>query len=178
MIRKSEKVTIDEAYEKRGKLGMSKEEIQEKILEKENGERFSDLRSGIVFSWKKQENGTKKLMSRLPNGKVLFLDWSENEEEVKIDIPYICVVYEPDVNPDGTPAKQAYARVICPEYIPKIVKKPNGIVYMIWKDQKGKTRRTMPGPSRDADHRVVEAVKEMEKKGFEEVRIIYTKNKK
>jgi hypothetical protein len=178
MKRKSEKITVDEAYEKRGKLGMSKDELQEKILDKESGERFSDLRSGIVFSWKMQDNNTKKLMSRLPNGKVLFLDWSENEEEIKIDVPYICVVYEPESNPDGTPAKQAYARVICPEYQPKIVVKPNGIIYMIWKDQKGDTRRTMPGPSKSPEHRIISAVKEMEKKGYEDVRLIFTKNKK
>ena len=116
-------------------------------------------------------------MSRLPNGKILFLDWSETEDEIKIDSPYICVVYEPETNPDGTQARQAYARIICEEYMPKITIHKDGVVHMIWKDQKGNTRHTMAGPCNSFEGRLMEAVKQMENRGYEEVRLIFLKNK-
>lgn len=176
MKRKSEKISIDKAAELKGELGTTKEQLAEKICLKED-ERFCDLWSCIIFSWKEQPNNKKKLMSRLPNGKVLFLDWSENDEEIKIDSPYICVVYEPELNPDGSQARQAYARVICEEYMPKITIRKDRVVHMIWKDQKGATRHTMPAPRNSFEERVVDAVKQMENKGYEECRLVFLKNK-
>lgn len=176
MKRKIKKINIDKAVELKGELGTSKEKLAERIYTK-GDERFSDLWSCIVFSWKEQSKGKKKLMSRLPNGKILFLDWSEEEEEIKIDTPYICVIYEPEVNPDNTPAKQAYARVICEEYMPKITIHKDGTVHMIWKDQKGETRHTMPGPYNSFEERLMDAVKQMEKKGYEEIRVVFLANK-
>lgn len=177
MKRKSKKIGIDKADDLKGELGTSKEKLVERISSKGNG-RFSDLWSGIIFSWKEQPGGKKKLMSRLPNGKILFLDWSENDEEIKIDSPYICVVYEPETNPDGTQARQAYARVICKEYMPKITIHKDDVVHIIWKDQKGVTRHTMPGIHNSFEDRLMDAVKQMEKKGYEEIRMIFLKNKK
>ena len=177
MKKTSKKISIDKADELKGELGTSKEKLVERIYLK-GDERFSDLWSCIIFSWKEQPGGKKKIMSRLPNGKILFLDWSENEDEIKIDSPYICVVYEPETNPDGTLARQAYARIICEEYMPKITVHKDGVVHMIWKDQKGNTRHTMPGIKYNSfGERLTDAVKQMENKGFEEVRLVFLKNK-
>ena len=176
MKKKSNKISIDKAVELKGELGTSPEKLVERIYLKED-ERFCDLWSCIIFTWKIQPNGKNKLMSRLPNGKILFLDWSENDEEIKIDSPYICVVYEPETNPDGSQARQAYARIICEEYMPKITINKGGVVHMVWKDQKGNTRHTMPGIHNSFEERLMDAVKQMESKGYEEVRLVFLKNK-
>ena len=66
-------MTIDEAKKKRGKF-VSDEEF-EKMVEERSKELYGDLRT-LEFSWKKQEDSETgkvemKLMSRLPNGKLV-----------------------------------------------------------------------------------------------------------
>ena len=98
----------------------------------------------IIFGWKIQPNGSKKLMSKLPCGKALFPDKSEDVDSIEPSIPYVCLVYEPEENPDGTQAKQAYAKIICEEYIPIIYVPKSRIPVMVWVDKNGRKRNKVP----------------------------------
>ena len=68
----SKKLTIEDAILRRGDFSKTDEEFKQYVEEKKD-ERFKDIRS-LIFSWVPQEDGSKKLMSRLPNGKFVFLD--------------------------------------------------------------------------------------------------------
>ena len=161
------KMDIDTAKEKKGKLGMSNEEF-ETIIHRKQDELFSDLRS-LIFQWKKQESGEKKLMSRLPNGKVVFLDRSDNPEDINTGAPYICAVYERE--------REAFAKVVCEEYQPKIFVPSSRIPHMVYRDEKGNIRRRAP-VANSYEERIVAAIKEMEKLGFPSIKIIFRKNQR
>ena len=136
MTNETKKITIDEAKDKKGKLGISDNEF-EKIVGDKQDELFTDLRS-LIFSWKEQEDTTQKLMSRLPNGKIVFLDRSDDPDTIKTDTPYICAVYERE--------REAFAKIICEEYKPKVYVLPSHMVRIVYKTDKGKTMIKMPGP--------------------------------
>ena len=141
-ITDSAPMTIDEAKRKL-RLGGEKARIfEEKILEKQD-DQFSQLMS-IIFGWKIQTDGSKKMMSKMPNGKALFPDKSEDVDKIESGIPYICLVFEPEVNPDGTTAKQAYAKIICEEYIPIIYVPKSRMPVMVWTDKSGRKRNKVP----------------------------------
>jgi hypothetical protein len=161
------KYTIEEAKEKKGKLGMSDEDFENLVTGKQD-DLFSDLRS-LIFVWKEQKEGDKKLTSRLPNGKIVFLDRSDVPEETKINVPYICAVYERD--------REAFAKIICEEYRPIIYVLPSHLVNFVYKDQKGKTQVTMPGPQyKSYAEKIMFCVNESEKLGFPEISIRFRGN--
>ena len=168
-MRKSKEIPIDEAKELKGKLGMTDEEFEKLVAEKED-ELFTQLRSGIVFHWQEQENGPPKLMSKLPNGKVVFPDRSEKLEEIKPFIPYICLIYERE--------REAFAKIICEEYEPKIIIHPNRNVTAVWKEKGNKVRRWLVGPLPSFEERVVAAIKRFEELGFTEARIKFVANER
>lgn len=167
---KTTKMDIDEAKEKKGKLGMSENEFEDIITDKQD-ELFSDLRS-LIFEWKSQgKNKDEKLMSRLPNGKIVFLDRSDDPNKIITGSPYICAVYERE--------REAFAKIICEEYKPKIYVLPSHLVNVVYKDEDDKTRRIMPGPQyKSYGERIMYCIKKCEKLGFPEVSIIFRGNRK
>jgi hypothetical protein len=168
MENKLSKMNVDEANERKGKLGMSSDDFEELIRSKQD-DLFTDLRS-LIFQWKVQPNGEKKLMSRIPNGKVVFLDRSDNPEEIKTDTPYICAVYERE--------KEAFAKIVCEEYKPKIYVLPSHLVTIVYRDN-NKTKREMPGPQyKNYEERILYCIKKCESLGFPEVNIEFKGNRK
>jgi len=162
------KIDIDEAKKKKGKLGMSDEEF-ENIVSSKQDDLFTDLRT-LIFQWKKQDDETKKIMSRLPNGKVVFLDRSDNPEDIKTDTPYICAVYERE--------REAFAKIVCEEYKPRIFVLPSHLVRVVYRNEKGETRMIMPGPQHKSyGDRMMYCIKKCEEKGFPEVSIVFRGNR-
>lgn len=161
------KMSVDEAKQRKGQLGVSESEF-EKLIESKQDELFTDLRS-LIFQWKEQSDGEKKLMSRLPNGKIVFLDRSDSPEETNTDTPYICAVYERE--------REAFAKIICEEYRPKIYVLPSHSLTLVYRDQKGKTRHEMPGPQfQSYEEKLVYAIKKCESLGFPEINILFRGN--
>ena len=169
MVIETKKMSVDEAKEKKGKLGMSDEEF-ESIVEGKQDELFTDLRS-LMFQWKEQENGENKLMSRLPNGKVVFLDRSDDPDTINTDTPYICAVYERE--------REAFAKIVCEEYRPKIYVLPSHLVRIVYRDSKGNTRKEMPGPQYNSyEQKMMYCIKKCEELGFPEINIIFRGNRR
>ncbi len=166
---KTTKMDIDEAKQRKGKLGMSNNEFDDIVNEKQD-ELFSDLRS-LIFQWKMQEdNKTKKMMSRLPNGKIVFLDRSDDPEVLKTGTPYICAVFERE--------REAFAKIICEEYTPKIYVLSSHMVNVVYRDSNNKTRRIMPGPQyKSYGERMMYCIKKCEELGFPEVSVIFRGNR-
>lgn len=161
-------MNIEEAKERKGKLGMSDEDF-EKIVEDKQDDLFTDLRS-LIFQWKEQENGEKKMMSRLPNGKVVFLDRSDSPEEIDTDTPYICAVYERE--------REAFAKIVCEEYRPKIYVLPSHLVRLVYKDHKNDTKIEMPGPQyKSYAEKMMYCIKKCESLGFPEASIVFRGNR-
>jgi len=164
------KMDADEAVSKSGTLGTKKEKLLEEIESKQD-ERFRDIRS-LRFGWVKQPiEGSKetetKLMSMLPNGKVVFVDRSQDVTDINIEDPYICMVYERE--------REAFAKILFPEYQPKIYIPPSRIPAMVWRDESGKTHRKLPHGN-TYEERLIQALKEMEKLGFESIKVVFRKN--
>ncbi|GAH23332.1 unnamed protein product, partial [marine sediment metagenome] len=109
-------------------------------------------------------DGSRKLVSKLPNGKIIFPDRSEQIEKVEVGIPYICLVYERE--------REAFAKVCSEEYRPKIFVQSNKLVTMVWRDKSGKVRNKL-FPGNTYEERILLSVKEMEKLGFPSVSIIF-----
>ena len=164
------KISTDSAIERCGKLAMDKDELLNVIDESQN-ERFKDIRS-LSFGWVSQEidgetKKEKKLMTYLPNGKACFLDRSQNIENVIPEDPYICLVYERQ--------REAFAKILSPEFQPHIYIQPTKIVTMVWRDEKGKVMSKMIHENL-YENRIVKAIKEMESKGFEQIKVVFRKN--
>jgi len=174
MKRKTKKIDVDEAVKIKGELGTTRKTIMKRVANKED-KWFCDLWKGIVFGYREQKGGGKKLMARLPSGKYVFPDKSENKKSIKPDTPYICLIYEP-LDDDGNKANAAFARIICEEYMPKITVTPKGIVWMVWKNDKGETEKRMT-VQKSKNYRIAEAYNRFEEMGYEEIRIICVKNK-
>ena len=163
------KISIDEAKKRKGKLGMSDGEF-EGIVENKQDELFTDLRS-LIFQWKEQDDKSKKMMSRLPNGKIVFLDRSDSPDDIKTDTPYICAVFERE--------REAFAKIICEEYKPKIYVLPSHLVRVVYKDKKNNTRKEMPGPQYTSyEEKMMYCVKKCEQLGFPEVTIVFRGNRR
>ena len=158
-------MTIDEAIGKKGVSGKDAETFKSDIASKQDN-LFSDIMS-VVFGWKIQEDGGKKLVSKLPNGKIIFPDRSEQKEKVEPGVPYICLVYERE--------REAFAKICSEEYQPKIFVPSSRMLTMVWRDKSGKIHRKVPVEDTYED-RIVYAMKEMEKMGFQSVRVVFRKN--
>ena len=166
-IGSSKIMTIDEAKKKAGLSGEDGDKFEKEVINKQDG-LFKDIMS-VVFGWKVQPDGSKKLVSRLPNGKILFLDRSERGKNIEPGVPYICLVYERE--------REAFAKVCSEEYQPKIFVPSHKMPVMVWRDKSGKTHRKVPvGDSYEI--RMMAALKEMESLGFPSIRIIFRANQK
>lgn len=167
-------LTIDEAKKKLKLFGDKAEAFEKKISEREDGQ-FNLLMS-IVFGKKLQEDGSRKLMSKMPSGKALFPDRSESLEEIEPGIPYVCLVYDRELNEKGEPGREAFAKIICKEYQPIIyVPATSRIPVLVYTKENGETtRKAYPGKS--YAERMMALLNESEKLGFPSVKIVYRKN--
>jgi len=87
------RLDADEAVKRKG-TGESNEDLLKKIQTSQD-EKFTEIRS-LRFGWVKQpadKNGKceMKLMSTLPNGKVIFPDRSQNLDDILPEEPYMCM---------------------------------------------------------------------------------------
>jgi len=163
----SKVLTIDEAKQIKGVTGDRAKELESDIASKQDS-LFKDMYC-VTFGWKVQEDKSRKLVSKMPNGKILFPDRSENMEEIEPGTPYLCLVYERE--------REAFAKVICEEYQPKIFIPSSRIPHMVWRDEKGTIRRKAPYGS-TYEERIIGAIKEMEKLGFASIKVVFRKNMK
>jgi len=170
-LSKIERIDADEAIKRRGEFGTDNTELLKRI-EKTQDDRFKDIYS-LRFGWRKQpsEDPTKeaeiKLMSLLPNGKIVFVDRSHDEKDIIPEDPYICLVYERP--------REAFAKILFPEYQPKIYITPSRIPAMVWRDSKGRVNRKHPDGN-SYEERIIAAIREMEMLGFESVKLVFRKN--
>lgn len=165
----TQKLDAYDAIKRKGEFGTKDEELLKQI-ENTQDERFKDIRS-LRFGWVEQPSKDgkveKKLMTLLPNGKVCFPDKSQNLEEIIPEDPYICLVYERE--------REAFAKILFPEYQPKIYIPPSRIPAMVWRDETGKVHRKLPHGN-SYEERLIQSIKEMESKGFESIKIVFRKN--
>ena len=176
-LTESKVLTIEEAKRLKGVSGKRAETFERELIDKQDqNPLFKDIMS-VVFGWKKQKDGSKKLVSRMPSGKILFPDKSEDINEIEPGNAYICLVYDRMDDGKGGPGREAFAKIICEEYQPKIYMLSSGVVQMVWRDKKGKMRHKAPfGNSRE--ERIVKAFKEYEEFGFPSAKIVYRKNQR
>ena len=125
-------MSIDEAIQRKRVVGPAAEEFKALVAGKQDN-LFKDIMC-VVFGWKVQPDGSKKLVAKLPNGKIIFPDRSE-QGEVEPGVPYICLVYERE--------REAFAKVCSEEYQPKIYVMPSKMVSMVWRDPSGKISNKM-----------------------------------
>ena len=146
------------------------------MLAKQDGQ-FKDLYV-IVFGWKEQGEGKpKKLMSKLPSGKLVFPDKTENVSMIEQGLPYICLVYDRKVDEEGKPGREAFAKIICEEYTPKIYVPSSRLPHMVWRDKSGTLRNKAPFGN-TFEERIISAIKEMEKMGFPSVKVVFRINER
>lgn len=174
-ITESKVISIDEAKKKLKLFGDKAKAFEKKVLDKQDGQ-FTELMS-VIFGWVLQEDKSKKLMSRLPSGKILFPDWSENLEEIEPGIPYICLVYDRKVNEKGEPGKEAFAKIICREYQPKIFVPSSRMPCMVWTKENGEVKNKVPFGNSYAE-RMMTLLDMAEKMGWPSVKIVFRKNQK
>jgi len=176
-ITESKILTIDDAKKLKGVSGKAAETFEEEITEKQNlNPLFKDIMS-VVFGWKMQSDGTKKLVSKMPSGKILFPDKSEDINEIEPGNAYICLVYDRTEDGKGGPGREAFAKIICEEYQPKIYVLSSRVVQLVWRDNKGKMRHVAPFGN-SFEERIVGAIKQFEELGLPSAKIIYRKNQK
>jgi len=164
-IGKSDILSIDEAKKIRRVAGKDGEKFEKDIMEKQDS-LFTDIMC-VSFGWKDQPDKSKKLVSKLPNGKIIFPDRSEDMSQVEPGIPYICLVYERE--------REAFAKICCEEYQPKIYIPTSRMPSIVYKDATGETIRKMPHGN-SYEMRILEAIKTAEDLGFPSIRVIFRKN--
>jgi len=162
----SRPLNIDEVKNLAGLTGERAKKLENEILAKQDL-LFKDIYS-IVFGWKLQEDKSRKLVSKMPNGKILFPDRTDSTE-IEPSTPYICLVYERE--------REAFAKIICQETQPKIFVPSSRVPHMVYREENGKMRRKAPHGN-SYEERIVAAIKEMEKLGFPSIKIIFRSNQK
>lgn len=165
-ISTSQPLTIDEAVQRKGVIGPAAEEFKSLVAGKQDN-LFKDIMC-VVFGWKIQPDGSKKLVAKLPNGKIIFPDRSE-QGSVEPGVPYICLVYERE--------REAFAKVCSEEYQPKIYIMPNKLISMVWRDESGKVQNRM-AIGNSYEERIAVAVKEMEDKKLSSVKLVFRANQR
>lgn len=162
----SKKLSVEDALLRRGDFSKTEEDFLNLIKEKQD-ERFTDIRS-LVFGWRDQPDGSKKLMSRLPNGKVVFVDRRE-QFEVKPGRSYLCLVYERE--------REAFARILCEEQEPVIWVLQNRLVTLRYVEDNGQLKIVMPHGN-TYQERILAALDRLEKLGFPEIKVIFRENER
>jgi len=176
-ITESKVLTIEEAKIRKGVSGKRAESFEKEIISKqEQYPLFKDIMS-VVFGWKVQKDGSRKLVSRMPSGKILFPDKSEDLKEIEPGNAYICLVYDRMDDGKGGPGREAFAKIVCEEYQPKIYVLSSRVVQMVWREKNGNMRHVAPFGNSYED-RIVKAIKDYEEMGFPSVKIIYRKNQR
>lgn len=166
------KLEADEAIALRGDYNRSPEDTLKEIAKiQSQDDKFSELYT-IVFGKKEQinkdTNETKyKIMSSLPDGRVVFVDRSQSEKDINLEEPYVCLVFKRD--------KEAFAKILFPQYQPHIYVPASRIPAMVWRDKSGKTQTKNPDGS-SYEERMMSAITEMESMGFEHVKVVFRKN--
>lgn len=163
----SEVLTIDSAKELMKVTGDKAKELEKSILEKQDI-LFKDIYC-VTFGWKLQKDKSRKLVSKMPNGKILFPDRSEDTQEIEPGLPYLCLVYERE--------KEAFAKIVCEEYQPKIYVPTTRIPRMVYREPNGKMKQKAP-VGQTYEERMISAIKEMEDLGFPYVKIVFRKNQR
>ena len=163
------KMDADEAIRKKGVFATKDVDLL-KLIEDNQDDRFKDILS-LRFGWVKQPSDNtkpqeRKLMSMLPNGKVVFIDRSQEIEDIVPEDPYICLVYERE--------REAFAKILFPEYQPKIYIPPSRLPAMVWRDNHGNVKRKL-AVGKSYEERIIYAIKEMEKLGFNYIKIVFRK---
>ena len=174
-IGESKQLSIDDAKKIKRLSGERAKEFEDQVLAKQDGQ-FKDLYV-IVFGWKLQPDGSKKLVSKLPSGKILFPDKTEKLDTIETGLPYICLVYDVKMDEEGKPGRQAFAKIICEEYTPKIYIPSSRLPHMVWRDKSGTLRNKAPFGN-SYEERIISAIKEMEKMGFPSVKVVFRVNEK
>ncbi len=177
-IGSSKIMDIDEAIKKKGVSGKAATEFVDEIAGKQDNQ-FTSIMS-VVFGWKAQPDGSKKLVSKLPNGKIMFPDRSEEVEHIEAGVPYICLIYErkDELDAKGNVIRQgreAFAKICSEEYQPKIFVTKSRMPSMVWREESGKVRNKVPHGN-SYEIRMISAIKEMEKLGFPSVRVVFRSN--
>jgi hypothetical protein len=160
-------ISLDEAKDLARTIGPERTDLEGKIIDKQDAF-FSDIMV-VVFGWKIQPDKSRKLVSKLPNGKIIFPDRSEQVERIEPGIPYICLVYERE--------REAFAKICAEEYQPKIYVPSSKVVSLIYKTKSGKLMRKIPVHN-TYEPRILEALKEAEELGFASVKVIFRQNQK
>jgi len=171
----SKQITVDDAKKLKRITGEAAKEFEDQVLQKQDGQ-FKDLYV-IVFGHKLQADGTKKLMGKLPSGKLCFVDKSEKLDAVEPGLPYICLVYDRKVDEEGKPGREAFAKIICEEYMPKIYIPQSRLPHMVWRDKSGTLKNKAPFGN-TFEERIISAIKEMEKMGFPSVKVVFRINER
>lgn len=175
MLTDAKPLNVDEAKKKLKLGGKKAKDFEQKVLEKQDGQ-FSKLMS-VIYGWKVQDDGSKKLVSRMPSGKILFPDRSEDIDSIEPGIAYICLVYDRQIDEKGEPGREAFAKIICEESHPIIFVPDSKIPVMVWTEPNGKKRNKVPIGNTYED-RMMQLIKEAEAKGFPFVRVVFRRNQK
>jgi hypothetical protein len=134
------KDSIDKIKESR-KVPMSEEEFERIAIEKYEEPTFTDHHI-LVFTKRLQNDGTYKVLTTLGNNKICFPDQTEDVNSIELGKYYHCWVHEPKSTEEKPNlGRVAFARIICEVYIPKVFISENWIYTMVWRDNKGNTRR-------------------------------------
>jgi len=164
-IGSSEILSIDDAKKAKRVSGKSASQFESDIIEKQDS-LFEDIMC-VTFGWKTQPDNSRKLVSKLPNGKIIFPDRSEDLTIIEPGVPYICLVYERE--------REAFAKVCSEEYHPKIYVTPSKIVTIVYREISGSIKKKMY-PGNSYENRILAALKDAEELGFPSIRVIFRKN--
>jgi hypothetical protein len=168
---KIEKLNVDEVIKRKGDVGSNTDDILKQI-DKVQDDRFTDFYS-LRFGWKEQKNDNnddivKKLISALPNGKICFLDRSQEEKDIIPEDPYLCLVYD-------RPGSVAFAKILFPETQPRIYIPATRTPVVVFKNKDGITER-YPAKGETYEARIVDAINKMEISGFDTFKVIFRRN--
>ena len=172
-------MSVDEAKKESRVYGPKSKDFDDKVAEKQDAQ-FCDLMV-VTFGWKVQKDGSRKLVSKLPNGKILFPDRSEENTHIECGIPYVCLVFErkDKLDEQGNvieKGREAFAKIIAEDYSPKIYVLPSRMVSVVYRTKSGKLVKKIPAQNTFAE-RMMEAIQILEEElGEANAKIIFRKN--
>ena len=165
-LSKTKVLALDELDDKSLSKG-SAESLKKSVMEMQNPQ-FTDIMIA-TFGWKIQSDKSRKLVSKLPNGKILFPDRSESKQEIEPGIPYVCLVYERE--------REAFAKICAEEYQPKIYIHPSKMVAVVWRKKNGDVEHKVP-VGNSYNERLLKAFQIVEDEGFPSIRVVIRRNQR
>lgn len=180
-ISNAKPITVDEAKKKLKIGGEKGRNFESKVLERQDGQ-FTKLMS-MVFGWKLQKDGSKKLVSRMPSGKIAFPDKSENLDEIEQGMPYICLVYDRpnEYDEEGNLIKEgreAFAKIICAENEPKIFVPQNDLPVLVWTKENGDVEHKLAHANSFAERMMFLINMARNERKFPSIKIIFRENQR